>query len=191
VARHDRDEKSSSERGSGQAILLREFSQSSPVDRKSCRHSLHAEILFHNFMQGYSFGALAASVYAPSPDLLNQLQESRPGATLTVRHILISPPVGMTAMFLVPFKFSSYTSATKRIIEADSGEETEIEPKVLLTYGDRDQFSSTSDYQRYFDKIAGSSENDRLTVVVVEGGNHFFSSEEHIRALRDAVDAWI
>lgn len=94
-------------------------------------------------------------------------------------------------MFLVPFKFSSYTSATKRIIEADSGEETEIEPKVLLTYGDRDQFSSTSDYQRYFDKIAGSSENDRLTVVVVEGGNHFFSSEEHIRALRDAVDAWI
>jgi alpha/beta superfamily hydrolase len=143
------------------------------------------------FMQGYSFGALAASVYAPSPDLLNQLQESRPGATLTVRHILISPPVGKTAMFLVPFKFSSYTSATKRIIEADSGDEAETEPKVLLAYGDRDQFSYTSDYQRYFDKIAGSSENDRLTVVVVEGGNHFFSSEEHIRALRDAVDAWI
>jgi alpha/beta superfamily hydrolase len=140
-------------------------------------------------VQGYSFGALAASVYSPSLDLLNQLRQTRPNTTLSVRHIIVSPPVGMTAVFLIPLKYGSYTSATRRIIEEDAS--AGPAGKALLVHGDKDQFSSTSDYQRYADKIAARNENGRLKVVIVEDGDHFFSSRDTSEAVKNAIDEWL
>lgn len=108
---------------------------------------------------------------------------------MTVKHILVSPPIGFTSFFLVPFKYSSYTGALKKILQAD--QEVEATSKALLVYGEKDQFSSVSDYKKYISTIATEGESERLSVVTIDKGDHFYSSQDMRHALGKAINDWV
>ena len=63
--------------------------------------------------------------------------------------------------------------------------------KVLLVYGDSDQFSSVSDYQKYISKIATKEKDPRLKVAVVKDANHFYPSLAMLSDLRRIIDEWM
>jgi alpha/beta superfamily hydrolase len=133
-------------------------------------------------VQGYSFGALAASAYSPSPTLLAQYE------ALNFRYILISPPVGKTAVFLIPFKFASYANATKRILETISSGSRQ---KALIVYGTKDQFSSASDYERYAERVTNRGDIRGLDVLPIEDADHFFGTQDARSQLTSAIHTWV
>jgi alpha/beta superfamily hydrolase len=97
--------------------------------------------------------------------------------------------MGFTSMFLIPFRFGTYVQAMKATLTQQYHAQGE-KSKVLLLYGDRDQFTAEADYTNYIKKVTSDTAAS-LRVKKVPRGDHFFSSKEAFQSMCNAIDDWI
>ncbi|RDB25743.1 hypothetical protein Hypma_006804 [Hypsizygus marmoreus] len=102
---------------------------------------------------GYSYGALIASLHAIIPDV-------------ATAHILISYPLGPIG-WLTLFHTSTYTARLKELIQNANS-------RVLIIYGDQDEFTAASRYKAWRDTLEQGSHGGCLKVVEVAGASHFW-----------------
>lgn len=122
--------------------------------------------------KGYSHGSLIASLH---PVLNPNVKTS---------HILLSYPLSPRGL-LTMFHAGMYASALRELL-------CNPEARLLLIYGDKDEFTSKSKYDEWVDscrRIDGLKAE--LDVVRVTKANHFWQSRDARTALEQAVDSWL
>lgn len=123
-------------------------------------------------MQGYSHGSLIASLH---PVLNPHVKTS---------YILLSYPLSPRGL-LTMFHTDTYASALRDLL-------CDPEAKLLLIYGDKDEFTSSS---KYDDWVGVCRQTDglraKLDVVRVVGANHFWQTHDARTALEQAVGSWL
>ena len=115
--------------------------------------------------QGYSHGSLIASLHP----VLSSVKTS---------HILISYPLGPRA-FLTLFHSSTYINALKDL-------DQHPDSKVLIIYGDSDEFTSQSRYRSW----ASSLQDGSVDVVEVKSASHFWHGRKG-RELAEIIKRWL
>ncbi|KAH9847682.1 alpha/beta-hydrolase [Lenzites betulinus] len=127
---------------------------------------------------GYSHGSLIASMHP----VLSDLETS---------HILISYPLG-PRHWLTAFHTHRYTAALQTLVK-------DLKSKILIIYGDDDNFTAVDSYDswakglqesRSQQKAGGSEGNGKLEVVKIAGASHFWREHEAVLRLIDAVRDW-
>jgi len=121
---------------------------------------------------GYSHGSLIASLH---PVLNPNVKTS---------HILLSYPLSPRGL-LTMFHAGMYASALRDLL-------CNPEARLLLIYGDKDEFTSKSKYDDWVDSCRRMDGlKAELDVVRVAGANHFWQSRDARTALERAVDSWL
>ncbi|KAK0211046.1 Alpha/Beta hydrolase protein [Desarmillaria ectypa] len=122
---------------------------------------------------GYSHGSLIASLHS-----------TLPSTSIKVSHILLSYPLGPRG-WLTAFRSSTYDSALKDLLSSP-------EAHVLVVFGDQDDFTSVSKYERWTEELRTLTGTDakRLEIVRVNGASHFWRDREE-RVLTAAVERWL
>ncbi|KAH9481419.1 hypothetical protein JR316_0005945 [Psilocybe cubensis] len=100
---------------------------------------------------GYSHGSLIASLFPVLP-------------SVETYHILISYPLGPRG-WLTFFNSSSYDRALKDLLQQTNS-------NVLIVYGDRDEFTSQSNYKSWVSSLHGN-----VIVQEVENASHFWRGQ--------------
>lgn len=121
---------------------------------------------------GYSHGSLIASLH---PVLNPKLKTS---------HILLSYPISPRGL-LTMFHTGMYSSALHNTL-------CNPDARLLLIYGDKDEFTSKSKYDEWVDTLMRTDGlKAKFDVVPVTDANHFWQSDSARTALQQAVDSWI
>lgn len=115
-------------------------------------------------LQGYSHGSLIASMHPVLP-------------SIKTSHLLLSYPLGPRS-WLTLFHSSSYTSALEALLKHSNS-------NVLVMFGDKDEFTSISSYQKW-----ASGLNGNVEVLEVENASHFWRGRS-ARQLAAAVRNWL
>jgi alpha/beta superfamily hydrolase len=123
-------------------------------------------------LQGYSYGSLIASLH---PVLNPKVKTS---------HILLSYPISPRGL-LTMFHTGMYSSALHDTLRNPDA-------RLLLIYGDKDEFTSKSKYDEWVDTLMRADGlKAKFDVVPVMDANHFWQSDSARTALQQAVDSWI
>ncbi|KAK0239805.1 Alpha/Beta hydrolase protein [Armillaria nabsnona] len=122
---------------------------------------------------GYSYGSLIASLHS-----------TLPSTSTKVSHILLSYPLGPRG-WLTAFRSSVYDTALKDLLSSP-------EAHVLVVFGDQDDFTSISKYERWTKELQTLAGTDaqRLEIVRVDGASHFWRGRDE-RVLTAAVERWL
>src|SRR3954470_1007812 len=99
-----------------------------------------------------------------------------------ISYILISLPLSVI-WFLTFFRSSVYSTHLKNLLSSPS-------TKVLLIFGDSDQFTRLSKYRQWI-KDNNVLENERWSIVELNGGDHFFANQQMEDYLIDAIQQWV
>ena len=103
--------------------------------------------------QGYSHGALIASL---QPLLVPPIK---------TYHILLCYPMSVRGLITF-FHGGSYDTALLNLIQDQRS-------RVLVLYGDQDQFTSLQKYEQWVGKLKNDARG-QLSTIKVEGGDHFW-----------------
>lgn len=121
---------------------------------------------------GYSHGSLIASLH---PVLNPKVKTS---------HILLSYPISPRGL-LTMFHTGMYSLALHDTL-------CNPDARLLLIYGDKDEFTSKSKYDEWVDTLMRTDGlKAKFDVVPVMDANHFWQSDSARTALQQAVDGWI
>lgn len=121
---------------------------------------------------GYSYGSLIASLH---PVLNPKVKTS---------HIVLSYPISPRGL-LTMFHTGMYSSALHDTLRNPDA-------RLLLIYGDKDEFTSKSKYDEWVDTLMRiDGLKAKFDVVPVMDANHFWQSDGARTALQQAVDSWI
>ncbi|KAG1825082.1 Alpha/Beta hydrolase protein [Suillus variegatus] len=121
---------------------------------------------------GYSYGSLIASLH---PVLNPKVKTS---------HILLSYPISPRGL-LTMFHTGMYSLALRDIL-------CNPDARLLLIYGDKDEFTSKSKYDEWVDTLRRTDGlKARFDIIPVMDANHFWQSDGARIALQQAVDSWI
>lgn len=123
---------------------------------------------------GYSHGSIAVSHH---PASLKVAVES----AIPVRHILLSYPLSPMP-FLTAFYHNTHANKLKELISDVGG-------RVLVLYGDHDQFTAEAKYDTWATTLKDGSKGD-LRVVKIPGADHFWHGQAN-RQLQGAVSDWL
>lgn len=138
----------------------------------TCVGSSHSTVTKFVVLQGYSHGSLIASL---QPII----------QTVRTLHVLISYPLGPRG-FLTLFHTSAYVTRLKQLVQ-------DIDSKVLILYGDQDDFTAVTRYRAWKENLqgeAGEDCEDRLKFVEIAGGSHFWRGQAGQR-LWEEVRRWL
>ena len=119
-------------------------------------------------MQGYSHGSLIASMHPV-------LSQAFPLVKLS--HILLSYPLGPRS-WLTLFHSSSYSKALESLVQHPDS-------NVLIIFGDRDEFTSQSNYTTWASGLKGN-----VKIVEVKDASHFWGGRSG-HELEDLVNKWL
>lgn len=140
------------------------------VSTTSCKMSMHSSLT--QALQGYSHGSLIASLH---PVLNPKVKTS---------HILLSYPISPRGL-LTMFHTGMYNSALHDTL-------CNPDARLLLIYGDKDEFTSKSKYDEWIDILMRTDGlKAKFDAVPVTDANHFWQSDSARTALQQAVDSWI
>ncbi|ETW83419.1 Esterase/lipase/thioesterase [Heterobasidion irregulare TC 32-1] len=130
---------------------------------------------------GYSHGSLITSFHSPLP------------LPTRTSHILLSYPFG-PRQFLTAFNSGKYQDAIETLLK-DAG------ARVLIVYGDADEFTSASSYTGWIERLRnvastgmGSEEGtvrERMQIECVAGATHFWTGQsrgELVRVVKAFLD---
>lgn len=117
---------------------------------------------------GYSHGSLIASMHPVVP-------------TITTSHILISYPLGPRG-WLTLFQTGTYSSKLKELVKNPAC-------RVLLLYGDEDEFTGVSKYREWKKSLEADSDG-QLRIVEVPGASHFWMGQPGV-VLEEEVERWL
>ncbi|KAG1735808.1 Alpha/Beta hydrolase protein [Suillus lakei] len=121
---------------------------------------------------GYSHGSLIASLH---PVLNPKVKTS---------HILLSYPISPRGL-LTMFHTGMYTSALRDIL-------CNPDARLLLIYGDKDEFTSESKYDQWVDTLRRTDGlKAKFDVVRVIDTNHFWQSQGARIELQQTIDSWM
>jgi len=123
---------------------------------------------------GYSHGSMIASRY-PLDALKNH------PTPVEIRHVLISYPLAYRGV-LTLFSSSTYQTALSNLTRDPNS-------RVLILYGDRDDFTGISKYTPWSEELRENAKGE-LKVELVLGGTHFWQGK-HRRALVAHVAQWL
>ncbi|KAJ9107272.1 hypothetical protein QFC21_000719 [Naganishia friedmannii] len=140
---------------------------------------------------GYSYGSLMASCALPpvSPD-----------PQVELRYILISPPLSNFIGFLLtPFRSEQFMKALQRVLSPEAEQSTASssagasKARALIAYGTRDTFTPLDTYRSQIQKLVAQPGvvADMLSVVEVQGADHFWADPQYRSELRVAVSQWL
>ena len=123
--------------------------------------------------QGYSYGSLISSCYPlTSPPL-------------KTAHLILSYPLDKRGL-LTLFHSNFYSSALSILLKETSS-------RVLIVYGDQDEFTSAQSYTNWVEQLrddTGGGQN--LRVETVRGASHFWAaSRRDMETLLQVVDNWL
>ncbi|KAF9267631.1 alpha/beta-hydrolase [Marasmius fiardii PR-910] len=127
--------------------------------------NIHSVVLI-----GYSYGSLIAATH---PLLIPPIQTS---------HILISYPVSVRG-WLTLFQTSTYARKLKDLLSNPSA-------RVLVIFGDRDEFTSKASYSTWEAELRANSEQGQLQLECIDGASHFWG-DSSARQLRDKIEMWL
>ncbi|KAI0326409.1 alpha/beta-hydrolase [Cubamyces sp. BRFM 1775] len=124
---------------------------------------------------GYSHGSLIASMYPVLSDV-------------DTSHILLSYPLG-PRHWLTAFRSHRYTTALQNLI-------TNPNSRVLVVYGDQDDFTSAQAYDSWAEQLRSVRESNApdygtLKIVKVEGASHFWREHAAVHELIETVREWV
>ncbi|TCD63336.1 hypothetical protein EIP91_005655 [Steccherinum ochraceum] len=113
---------------------------------------------------GYSHGSLIASLFPLLPD------------PIQVSHVLLSYPLGPRS-WLTAFRGKHYTNTLNTLLR-------DPKSKVLVVYGDLDEFTGVESYDAWADGLEEEAQGDgkgELTVERVHGATHFWTDQNDAR----------
>ena len=97
---------------------------------------------------------------------------------MKISHIFLSYPLGPRA-WLTLFRSSSYTAALNDLVQHPDS-------RVLIIYGDSDEFTSQSKYRSW----ASSLQDGNVEIVEVKNASHFWHDQSG-RELAELVKKWL
>ncbi|KAH9902671.1 alpha/beta-hydrolase [Cubamyces lactineus] len=124
---------------------------------------------------GYSHGSLIASMHP----VLHDVDTS---------HILLSYPLG-PRHWLTAFRSHRYTTALQDLV-------TNPKSRVLVIYGDQDDFTSIQAYDSWAEQLRSAresspSDHSSLRIAKVEGASHFWREYTAVHQLVNTVREWV
>ncbi|GAA5936983.1 Mim2p [Sporobolomyces koalae] len=119
---------------------------------------------------GYSFGSLLASFCTPP------VSNSR--FTFDTRYLLLSYPLSVL-WALTSFRSTSFA----RALETRATDRN----KICVVFGDKDQFSSVLKLRKWSNHLVQFAGDNTVTVVEVEGADHFWARASDKRAALDGI----
>ncbi|KAG7448137.1 alpha/beta-hydrolase [Guyanagaster necrorhizus] len=122
---------------------------------------------------GYSHGSLIASLHS-----------TLPSKSIKVSHILLSYPLGPRG-WLTAFHSNTYDTALRNLLSSPDAH-------VLVVFGDQDDFTGVSKYERWTEELRRLAGTDaqRLEIVRVDGASHFWRGQDE-QVLAAAVERWL
>ncbi|KAL5503917.1 hypothetical protein ACEPAH_7989 [Sanghuangporus vaninii] len=140
----------------------------------------------HLLLIGYSHGSLITSQHPP---LFTSSE-------IKTSHILLSYPLGPRA-WLTLFRSKSYDEALNTLARDPKG-------RILIIYGDRDEFTGVESYREWSDKLEILGKEDlnvnsnrnasagRVRVSCIEGGSHFWAQNPNVaEEMLNVVQRWL
>lgn len=132
---------------------------------------------------GYSAGSLSASVCFP-------LEDECKGVVLQTRWILLSYPLSVR-FALTCFRSSYFIDGLHRILDSCSkSTEESSSGRVLVVYGDGDQFTSIDKYRKWVIELTERSKAVVQSLEIAQS-DHFWHGRESKRQMIVGIAAWI
>lgn len=120
---------------------------------------------------GYSHGSLITSLHPVLP------------IPIKTSHVLLSYPLGPRG-WLTLFRTSHYQTQLEELLK-------DSRSKVIVVYGDKDEFTSSSSYERWVEKLESVAQgSNRLNVAEVEKASHFWHGRSG-QELRQVLRRWL
>jgi len=121
-------------------------------------------------LQGYSFGALSASLFPILPD-----------PEIKIHHILLSYPLGRRSL-MTAFKSSHYATTLNNLLQNPQA-------SVLVIYGNKDGVTSERSYDKWAEELKGQA---KLEVMKIAGATHHWPEENGVRqSMLSIVEDWV
>ncbi|KAF8638299.1 hypothetical protein AX17_002319 [Amanita inopinata Kibby_2008] len=119
---------------------------------------------------GYSHGGLIASMHPVR------------AANVRTSHALLSYPLSPRG-WITLFKSDVYQTRLEQLVRDE-------DCRVLVLYGDQDEFTSVSKYKRWTDELRGMGKGGGLEIVEMRGGTHFWRGGVGV-AMSKVVADWL
>ncbi|KAG7089697.1 hypothetical protein E1B28_011352 [Marasmius oreades] len=121
---------------------------------------------------GYSYGSLIAGTHPLLPP------------PIKTSHILISYPVSVRG-WLTLFQTATYARKLKELLSKPTS-------RVLVVFGDRDEFTSKSSYSSWETELRTNSDSEKglLQVECIAGASHFWGGQSG-QQLSNTIERWL